>query len=73
MLELLLNAVLYGTGMDMTIDELVAAYEKDPELKAALEKARDDMARLKERLGKAAYREWLLGNFVNVEDIRRDV
>ena len=56
----------------MTIDELVAAYEKDPELKAALEKARDDMARLKERLGEAAYREWLLGNFVNFEEIRRD-
>ena len=57
----------------MTIDELVAAYEKDPKLKAALEKSRSDMARLKERLGEAAYREWLLGNFVNVEEIRRDV
>lgn len=57
----------------MTVDELVAEYEKDPELKAALEKARSDMARLKERIGAAAYREWLLGNFVNVEEIRRDV
>ena len=57
----------------MTVDELVAEYEKDPERKAALEKARAEMARLKERIGAVAYCEWLLGNFVDFDEIRRDV
>ena len=53
----------------MGINEIIAEYEKEPDIKAELERARDDMQRLREKLGPDKYREWFLGHFINVEDL----
>jgi hypothetical protein len=53
----------------MEIDELIAEYEKDPVMKESLERARSDMAKLRDKLSPEKYREWLCSHFINVEDL----
>lgn len=57
----------------MTVDDLIAEFEQDPEMKAALDNARAYHAQMKMEIGEEAYKEWFIGHFVNIENIVRDV
>mgnify|MGYP001571962853 CR=1 FL=1 len=57
----------------MTVENLIAKFEKDQEMKAALDNARAYYAQIKMEIGEEAFRKWLLSHFVNVENIGRDV
>lgn len=55
----------------MTITELVAEFEEDPVMKRQMESARVQLATLKAELGEEGFRDWLLSNFINVEDLKK--
>lgn len=54
----------------MTVDDLIADFEKDPVMKRQMESARAELEALKGDLGEEGFRDWLVGQFVNVDEVK---